>query len=169
MRPGKLVAITVVAVFITWSESTAADITTDTSDGWHTWQTDEAGSVSETCCFTRQRDSGTKAGCNLDGGRVSFGNDGDCSADTGVVQFYVLVKNGKPSKIRTLSSECPVTTETAITDHGVVTAGDNIDWFEMVIEDTSLSQSLREEALFGLVQSESDTAFEYLDRLLSNR
>ncbi len=169
MRPGKVIAVTLVAVLIIWSESTAADIVTDKSDGWHTWQIDEVGSVGEMCCFTGQRGSPTKAGCNLDGGRVSFGNDGDCSADTGAVQFYVLVKNGKPLKIRTLSSECPVTTEAAITDHGVVTAGDNIEWFEKVIEDTSLSQSLREEALFGLVQSESNTAFEYLDRLLSGR
>jgi len=169
MRPSKILAVTLVAALIIWSESTAADIVTDTSDGWHTWQIDEAGSVSEMCCFTWQRGSRTKTGCNLDGGRVSYGNDGDCSADTGAVQFYVQVKNGKPSKIRALSSECPVTTESKVTDHGVVTAEDNIEWFRNVIEDKSLSQSIREEALFGLVQSESDTAFDYLDRLLTDR
>jgi len=169
MGPSRIIGVAVVAMLIICSESMAAEFATDAPDGWHTWQIDEAGAVSEMCCFTRQRGSTSQSGCNLDGRRVSYGDGGNCSATTGIVQFYVLMKNGKPSTIRILSSECPVTTETRITDHGVITAKDNVEWFRNVIEDASVGRSVREEALFGLAQSESDSAFDYLDRLLTGR
>jgi hypothetical protein len=87
----------------------------------------------------------------------------------GHVQIYALIKNRRPAKIRVLSSECPVSTETKLTDHGVASAEDTVEWFRGVIEDAGTNQDIREEALFGLVQSESDAAFEYIDRLLSRR
>ncbi len=37
------------------------------------------------------------------------------------------------------------------------------------IENPRLHMDVREEALFGLVQSESDAAFDYLDSLLAER
>jgi hypothetical protein len=100
---------------------------------------------------------------------MSFSNNGDCDAAVGQVQFYVLMEAGKPQKIRVLSSECPVETTASIENHGVVPAQHNVEWFRQVIEDRGLDHDVREEALFGLVQSESSIAFDYLDRLLSRR
>jgi hypothetical protein len=169
MRPTKITAVAFLASLMIWSESTAADFINADAEGWHTWQFDASGPVAEMCCFTWHRASRSQKGCNLDGARVSYGSDGDCSAETGNVQVYAFIKSGRPTKIRVLSSECPVSTETQLTDHGVVSTEDNIEWFREVIEDQKTNQDIREEALFGLVQSRSDAAFEYIDRLLSQR
>ena len=48
---------------------------------------------------------------------------------------------------------------------GVYAIGNPID----IVIPPEATQDIREEALFGLVQSESDAAFEYIDRLLSRR
>ena len=87
----------------------------------------------------------------------------------GVVQIYARMKNGVPVNIRVLSSECPVTAEGTITDHGLVSVAENIYWFRRVIENPRLDMDVREEALFGLAQSESDAVFEYFDALLARR
>jgi len=140
-----------------------------TEDGWHSWKTDEIGAVTESCCYTWQRGKRSQPGCNLDGRHLSFSSNGDCDAAVGQVQFYVLMTAGKPRKIRVLSSECPVETTASIKNHGAVPAQHNVEWFRQVIEDRTLDHDVREEALFGLVQSESSIAFDYLDRLLSRR
>lgn len=169
MRPTRIVAVALFAALIIWSEATAADINVANVEGWHTWQVDEAGPLTEMCCFTGQQGSRSQKGCNLDGGRMSYGNNGDCATEAGHAQFYALIKNGRPAKIRVLSSQCPVTSNSTIADHGIVSTKDNIRWFRSVIEDKNLGQGIKEEALFGLVQSESDTAYDYIDSLLSRR
>lgn len=166
MRAAKVVALALLATLAIWSESTAADTSIDNKEGWHMWQTDEAGPKSRICCFSWRGGASSQKECDLDGGRHSYGNDGNCVAEPGRIRFYALVKDGKPVKIMALSSQCPVTTKTAVFDHGTVPAPASIAWFRRVIEDRSLNQDIREEALFGLVQSESDTAYEYIDSLL---
>lgn len=168
MRRKNYLAVALVVILAGSSEPAFAGLVT-TDDGWHSWQTDEAGAVTEACCFTWQRGKRSQTGCNLDGRHMSFSSDGDCAAGPGPVQFYVLMKGGKPQKIRVLSSECPVETAATIANHGVIAAQDNVEWFRRVIEDRTLDHDIREEALFGLVQSESSIAFDYLDRLLSKR
>ncbi len=168
MRPKKYLAFALAGILIVVSKPAFAELVT-IGDGWHSWQTDEAGAVTEACCFTWQHGKRSQSGCNLDGRHMSFSSDGDCAAGPGQVQFYVLIKGGKPQKIRVLSSECPVETTATIATLGVVPAKDNVEWFRRVIEDRTLDHDVREEALFGLVQSESSIAFDYLDRLLSTR
>ncbi len=164
--------IALLAATLFHSESTAAELFTADVDGWHTWRSNEALSAKAMCCFTMQRGKVVQTGCSLDSGHVSYGNHGDCPGDGGTVNvgsvsFYALIEDGKVAKIRTLSSSCPVTAGSDIRDHGIVSAKDNVEWFQGVIENRGLDQQVREQALFGLVQSESDAAFEYLDGLLS--
>ncbi len=85
------------------------------------------------------------------------------------MQIYARFKNGKPVDIRALSSNCPVSAKTEITDHGLISIDENVAWFRNVIENRQLDMDVREEALFALVQSESDAAFNYLDTLLAER
>lgn len=168
MRSKRCLAIVLFVLLAAFSAPANADIVT-AEDGWHSWQTDEAGAITDACCFSWQRGTRSRTGCDLDGHHMSYMSDGDCEAAAGPVQYYVLMKGGRPQEIRVLSSKCPVETKTAITHHGVVSARDNVAWFRRVIEDRTLDQDVREEALFGLVQSESRIAFDYLDRLLSRR
>jgi hypothetical protein len=74
---------------------------------------------------------------------------------------------GHPEDILILSAQCPVFSESAIIDHGLVSAADNVDWFRSIIENPRLSKDIREMALFALVQSNSAEAYAWLDKLLS--
>ena len=168
MRLSKLILWGVLLGAVAWSNA-AAEISPGKSDGWHTWQVDEPGVSTEMCCFTWKKGNGSRSGCSLDGRGVSFTDSGDCAAAPGTVQVYVKFENGKPEDIRVLSSNCPVASESEIADHGLISASDNIDWFRNIIEDENQGKDVREEALFGLVQSGGDAAYAYLDRLLSRR
>jgi hypothetical protein len=149
------------------SSATADEILHPQADGWHTWQVDEPGVSSEMCCFTWKRGDDSRKGCNLDGHRIAFSDSGDCAVAPGTIQIYVRLDNGEPKDIRVLSSNCPVSTESEVADHGLVSAGESLDWFQSIIENQQLDMDIREEALFGLVQSESDAAFDYIDSLLT--
>jgi hypothetical protein len=169
MRPVRVASLALLAALAICCEAAAADINIAGSEGWHTWQIDEVGTASDLCCFTWRRGDRSQKGCDLDTGHIAYGNGGDCAAAPGRIQYYALINDGRPAKIFALSSQCPVTTAAPVNDLGIVSTADNIAWFRSVIEDSKLGQSIREEALFGLVQSESDTAFEYIDSLLSSR
>lgn len=149
-----------------WS-SEAADVLATTADGWHTWQVDESAATSQMCCYSWDSGKRSRGACNLDGRNMSFSNDGDCSTAPGTMQVYAQMKNGKPQEIYVLSSNCPVSTQTTVVDHGTVTSEQNMGWFREVIEDRAMDQDAREIALFALVLSESDAAYDYIDRLLS--
>ena len=150
-----------------WASEAAAEGLATDADGWHTWQVDEPGVSTEMCCFTWNRGNKSSKGCNLDARSISFSDSGNCAVAPGTIQIYVRVDDGAPRDIRVLSSNCPASTESEVADHGLVSAGESLDWFRSIIEDKQLDMDIREEALFGLVQSESDVAFNYLDRLLA--
>jgi len=166
MRAARAAALAACVVFAAICSPTHAELLAG-SDGWHSWQTDEAGAITDMCCFTRQRGAGSRAVCYLDETRLVFSSGDDCAASPGRAQYYVLVEDGKPREIRVLSEACPVETGGQITDHGIVPAAENLAWFRRVIEDRTVSNDVREEALFALVLSESNLAFDYLDRILS--
>jgi hypothetical protein len=165
---GLLVALYALLMGAVVLSSAAADeLLQPDADGWHTWQVDEPGVSSEMCCFSWNRGNKSRKGCNLDGDSIAFSDSGDCAVAPGTIQVYVRLSNGKPEDIRVLSSNCPVSTESDVADHGLVSSIESLGWFRSIIEDRRLDMDVREEALFGLVQSESDAAFEYLDRLLT--
>ena len=168
MRLAKLITYGVLLGAVVSSNATA-DIVPRKSDGWHTWQVDETGVATEMCCFSWRKGNGSRSGCSLDGKSVGFTDSGNCAAAPGTVQVYVKFEGGIPRDIRVLSSNCPVSSESEITDHGLVSASDSLGWFREIIEDEDQSRDVREEALFGLVQSGGDAAYAYLDQLLSRR
>ena len=50
-----------------------------------------------------------------------------------------------------------------------MSAADSYAWFRAVVEDAAVNKHVRDAALFGLVESGSDDAFEYIDQILSQR
>jgi len=152
---------------IVGSGSSSGAILADDADGWHTWQLDEPAASTNLCCFTHTKSSTPQRGCNLDGRNKSLSNDGDCVALPGTIKVFVHMIEGHPQDILVLSAQCPVFSESAVIDHGLVSAGDSVDWFRSIIENQRLSRDIREMALFALVQSNSEEAYVYLDKLLS--
>ncbi len=169
MRPARIAALLLLASMFGWSEATASDFLGADADGWYTWRLDTADAITEACCFTWEHSGRSGKGCHLDGRKISFGGRGDCAEASGHVQFYAFLQDGRPLRIRVLSSACPVSTETEIRNVGIVSADDTVAWFRGIIEDRGIDRDLREEALFGLVQSASDAAYTYIDQILSRR
>jgi len=166
MRPARIILLGVLVGAILLSSRAAAEIVPADASGWHTWQVDEPGASSQMCCFTWKGGNKSRQGCNLDGSSIAFSDSGDCAVAPGTIQVYVRLNNGKPKDIRVLSSNCAVSTESEVVDHGLVSEDASLGWFRSIIENQRLDMDIREEALFGLVQSESDAAFDYLDSLL---
>ena len=157
------------ALLCAWANSASAGAISTSGNGWHTWRIDEASASTDMCCSSIHNGKVNRTACDLDGRGLSFSDRGNCSSGPGQPQIYVRIKNGVPVDIRALSSNCPVSSEAEIADLGSVTADENLDWFRGVIENRGLKQHSREQALLALVLSESNTAYEYLDRLLTAR
>lgn len=160
-------ATALLASLLTVSGEAAADVLT-LPDGLHTWQIEGTSGV-HSCCYATRGGKVASSGCRLDGRRSSIVSDGDCAAGPGAAQVYVRIANGAPEKIWLFSSGCAISSEEPIDDRGVISEIESVDWLRGVVEDRRVTRTVREQALFALVQTESDAAFSYLDRLLTDR
>lgn len=52
------------------------------------------------------------------------------------------------------------------TDLGVVSTDENFRWFRAYVENSESARSTRESALIGIVQTGTDEAFSYIERLI---
>jgi len=149
------------------SGTSSGAILSGDADGWHTWELDEPALSTSLCCFTQTKGRASPGSCNLDRRHRSLSNYADCDAEPGTIKVYVHLVAGHPDEILVLSARCPVSSQSTVVDHGLVSAKNNVDWFRSIIEDRRLSKDIREMALFALVQSNSEEAYAYLDKLLS--
>ena len=116
---------------------------------------------------------------------------------SGEERIYVLMRSGEPTEIEVPGRWCNKLHDGEVIDLGLVSTDESIDWLQQYIRsrsdlgsdalaaisrhagDRSLNvlieivesdsdHELREEAVFWMVLSESDAAFEYIDRLIMN-
>ncbi|MCH9695328.1 MAG: hypothetical protein K0U72_12530 [Gammaproteobacteria bacterium] len=80
---------------------------------------------------------------------------------------YVRLQDGRPTRIRTHDGDCIRPPKGEVTDHGLVAASESYLWFRQFVEMRELDKHMREAALFGIAQSDSDQAYDYLDSLIS--
>lgn len=151
MRLGKLVSLAILAAALLCGPTPADGASFDKGDGWYKWSIDSV---------SRQT-------CNLDSRHRTIISNSDCSENSGKLTFYVNTKRGKPAVVRAFDSNCPVSTEEAVTDLGSVSLATSDAMLLEIIQATDLDKDVREDALFWLVQAGSDATFEYLDQLLS--
>jgi len=111
-----------------------AQIATMSADGWHTWRVPAVQSGPEICCFSWSSGTVTRRGCDLDGrhGGFSTSSDGEFVSDE--IQVYARLDGGNIKEVRALSSSCPVTANTAVTDLGPVAAGESLEWLEDLVQ-----------------------------------
>lgn len=91
---------------------------------------------------------------------------------TSSTTIFVRLKNGAPIEIgkhRCNSSNFQHWSKepSDVENLGVVTADENFQWFRRFVEDRSSPRETRNNALFGIAQSDSAAAFRYLDKLIS--
>ncbi len=192
-------ALAFVLLFFTWTGGGAAEFAAPTDDGWHAWQVQGSEDGANACCYRWRNGTSSKQGCDLDGRHGDSITIGDCDIEGDQISVYVRMAAGTVTKIRALTSDCPVTTSTPVNDMGVVSNGASVAWLlqqvdaaarisesalaaisthagdeaftalTTLVEDRDSSRNLREQALFWLALSNTDEAFNYLDRLLSKR
>lgn len=159
MRSAKPVALAMLGLALLWSVPAVSAPTDGDADGWYKWQIDDSMATGSSCCNSRT--------CNLDGGHGIVISGSACNAATGSVTLYVRKDNGQPSQIRVFDSSCVVSSSESITDMGQLSQDASVAMLLDIARERSIDMEVREEALFWLAQSNSDTAFEYFDRLLS--
>ncbi len=192
-------ALAFVLLFVAWTDGGTAQFAAPTNNGWHVWQVQGSEDGANACCYRWRNGTASRQGCDLDGGHGSSIIVGDCDLEGDQVNVYVRINAGKVTKIRALTSNCPVTTRTRLNDLGVASNSASVAWLleqvdaetrvsedaiaaisihagdaaftalTSLVEDRDRDKELREHALFWLAQSNSDEAFSYLDRLLSKR
>lgn len=89
--------------------------------------------------------------------------------DGATTTLFLRQENGKPASILIFSPDCRWSSNGIsgeVTDMGVLSLDDSVAMLLDIVSEKDLDMDVREEALFGLAQSDSDTAFAYLDQLL---
>jgi hypothetical protein len=166
-------------------------------DGWYRWEVPASGGGQSACCYRFRGGRASGVGCNLGAGTPASRIPPDCDFRSDSMHIYVEVRGGQVRGIHPFSSACPVDTGAEVQDLAGVTTARSIEWLlrqaadnpavleealmaisfhaeqaalaalSGVLEDRNQARSAREQALFWLVQSDSDPAYAYLDRLLS--
>jgi hypothetical protein len=89
--------------------------------------------------------------------------------DGATTTLFLRQENSKPASILMFSPDCRWSSNGIsgeVTDMGALSLDDSVDMLLDIVSEKDLDMDVREEALFGLAQSDSDTAFAYLDQLL---
>ena len=174
------------------AESAGSPLDRVHADGWYGWRVEAVVGSQCRCCSARH---GGACDLDSDGGGMIVSNDGPEAS--GTLRIYAKMQSGRPVRLRVYGPGCRVTTGSPVTDLGVVDADSSITWLSRFIEPrNAVSSQLieavqahanersvavltgivtnghdtenRKEALFWLAQSDSQPAFDFLDRLLTN-
>ena len=137
----------------------AADLPQSDSDGWYSWRVAVVESAPELCCFSWNNGVATKKRCNLDGRNGGLSTDSENPFPSDEVQIYARMDSGSPAKIRVLSSQCPVTTESAITDLGIANVDESVEWLTSYI---SPHTDISDEAITAIAMHAGDKAHDTL-------
>jgi hypothetical protein len=178
------------------SLSGAAESFEPAADGWHSWIVPAPPGAGVHCCHSWSGASAKPCACDLESGHGGLFGHGNTPGLSGDTRIYVLMEAGQPNRIAALSPYCEVHTATTITDHGSLNADASADWLRQFVGadsrvasqalaalalhagdhalqvligmvESGSDDTLREEALFWLIQSGSDAGFAYVDRLLT--
>lgn len=137
----------------------AADLPQTDSAGWYSWRVAVVESAPELCCFSWTNGVATQKRCNLDGRNGGFSVDSENPFPSDQIQIYARMESGSPDKIRVLSSQCPVTTDSAITDLGIANVDGSVDWLQQYI---SPHTKISDEAITAIAMHAGDEASQTL-------
>lgn len=174
------------------AESAGSPLDRVHADGWYGWRIEAVAGSQCRCCSTHHGGA-----CDLDSNAGGTIVSDDGPEAPGTLRIYAKMQSGRPVRLRVYDPDCRVTARSPVTDLGVVDADSSITWLSRFIEPrNALSSELiaaveahtnersvavltgivtsghdidnRKEALFWLAQSDSQPAFDFLDRLLTN-
>ena len=195
MRSRRQLAAAVALLAVLAGKTVSASIDSIGASGWHTWRVETGGNSPDWCCHVWNSGNAVRTTCNLDEGRSGYSSSDDRNEVAPHIQIYALMSAGKASKLRALSSQCPVSAQSEIIDLGIVESSDSVSWLARyvapksnvssdalaamsahedsfdamisVIENRSLDRDIRKQALFWLMESKSERGFAYIERLFA--
>lgn len=154
-RNRHIVAWVAIVIAGGFSSPVFAQINSMTNDGWHTWRVPAIGSAPEMCCYSWNRGTTKKQGCDLDRHNGGFGTASDVIAASTDLQIFAHLKDGDVTEIRALSASCPVTSDSPVFDLGAVEAKDSVRWLE---DHITAGNKLASEAIAAVAVHEGDAA-----------
>lgn len=160
MRPARSVALALLVLSLLFSLPALGTPPEGDADGWYKWLVDGDLTTGSSCCYQQA--------CDLDGGHRIVMSSHPCGPSSGPSTLYVRRENGQPTQIRVFDSNCDVSENESVTDMGRLSKDESVIMLLEIVKGRDIGMEVREDALFWLAQSNSDTAFEYLDRLLSD-
>jgi hypothetical protein len=141
MRAIRVMFLALLAITLLGSPAPSSASTFNQPDGWYKWRVDSPVNMRSSCC-------------------------GDLS---GELTIYVRSENGNPVRIRAFGSNCDKGPLEEVTDLGPLSLERSDALLLEIVQAGQVNMDLREEALFWLVHTGSDSTFEYIDHLLSSR
>lgn len=168
MRPARTIAMTMLGLALLWSAPASSAPSLGDSDGWYKWEVDSSVMTGSSCCYRLAGKETGRTTCTLDGRHSIVVSNSLCGDSSGLTTFYVRKENGKPTRIRAFDSNCEVAATESITDLGSLSPDESVIMLLDIVKKKNFGMDVREDALFWLAQSNSDTAFEYFDQLLSD-
>lgn len=138
------------------------------TDGWYKWQIEGNATTGSSCCFRLAGAVSERTTCDLDNGRGIVISDSPCQGASGHSTYYVRKEGGMPVRIRVYDANCEVSSSAPITDMGSLSPDESVTMLLDIVNERKLGMDVREEALFWLAQSNTDSAFAYFDELLSD-
>lgn len=103
---------------------------TASADGWYTWRVAATDDSPSWCCVNWNGGRSVPGTCQLDDRRHGYSNTDDHLPETGELQIYALLVDGKAERIRPLSPACPVETTQPVNDLGLVNPVDSLNWLK---------------------------------------
>lgn len=137
------------------------------TDGWYKWQVKGNTTALSSCCFQLGGGVSQRTTCNLDDGHGIVTSNTPCEGTSGHSTYYLRKEGGVPVRIRVYDGNCEVSSSAPITDMGSLSADESVAMLLDIVNDRKLDMDVREEALFWLAQSNTDSAFAYFDELLA--
>ena len=158
MSSGRVVAV-LFLLLVYPAAGLTADLPQVGSNGWYSWRVDVVDSAPELCCFSWNNGIATKKSCNLDGRHGGFNATDESPFPSDEVQIYALTKSGVVTRVRALSSQCPVTTKSEIAYLGSVSVDESVGWLQ---EKVSPHSEISGEAISAIALHAGNRARDFL-------
>ncbi len=134
-------------------------------DGLYTWRVAAVAEAPSWCCYQWAGGKPKRRACDLDSSNTGFSSGDDNLPATEEVQIYIDIQAGEIRTLRTLSTNCPVSSRRDIQDLGLLEVAESLDWLRPRV---TSEQQTSDDALAAIAVHRGKAAYQYLQHLAEN-
>lgn len=131
-------------------------------NGWTSWEVEAITDAPQWCCVDWKHDHSRPSVCHLDTGYNRFKHFTRLYPTRSMMKLYTYTQNGRIDRLHTLSSNCPVDTNTTITNRTDISTTTSTHWLKELI---ASGTTLNNEAIQALTIHDGDEASDELVRI----